>query len=844
VTPRDHSATGPWRASVTAWQVAATPPGAVEDPAALERSGVSFITAAAPTTAAAAVRAAGWSLDGPARRFDAEDWWFRTKLPPIGPAVTAEDEIALVFEGLATVADVWLDGEPLLSSANMFVRHERLLRAEPDGELVVRCRALDPLLAAKRPRPRWRAPMIENQQLRWFRTTLLGRTPGWSPPAAPVGPWRPVSIEARYGLVLEDLRLDLGIEDDGRRGHVEVACRLRALGARPAKVELEIERGGQAHRVALAGDGERWSGRLEVAKPALWWPHTHGEPALYDARLIAGNRTVELGRVGFRSIVREDPFALRVNGVRVFCRGACWTPIDPVSLGTDPAATASALTLARDAGMNMLRVGGTMVYESDAFYDHCDRLGIMIWQDFMFANMDYPEDDPAFAATVVEEAQQQLERLSGRPSLAVLCGNSEGEQQAAMWGAARERWSPKLFHETLPDLARTYRRDVPYWPSSAHGGAFPHQADVGTTSYYGVGAYLRPLEDARRAEVRFASECLAFANVPEPRALPGGPSVRAHHAAWKARTPRDLGAGWDFDDVRDHYLGRLFGVDPVSLRSTDHDRYLALGRVVTGEVMERVFGEWRRARSTCGGGLVWFLRDLWPSAGWGVVDAAGAPKAPLYALKRAFAPLALHVSDEGGNGLALHVANDGADAFAGTLEVQLFRQGEIVVGRASGGVEVAARGALELPAAALFDGFVDLAYAYRFGPPPHDLVAATLRGPSGEVRARAFHFPVGLPATREPDVGLVAEAQLAGADGDATLVLRARRFAQSLAIDVEGFAPDDAYFHLAPGEERAVRLRRVSGAGPPRGTVQPLNAEATTKVTVASAAAGAASRTT
>jgi beta-mannosidase len=814
----------------------------VEDPAGLARAGVTWIEAAAPTTAAAAARQAGASLDGPARRYDAEDWWFRTRLPsvddggdPAGAAAEPGDELAVVLEGIATVADVWLDGALLLSSNGMFQRHERVLdgaAARAGGELVIRCRALDTLLAAKRPRPRWRAPMIENQQLRWFRTTLLGRTPGWSPPAAAVGPWRPVRVERRRGLVAEELRLEVGVRDGGRRGRVDLACRLRALGARPAKVELVIERGGEVHRAPLTGEGERWSGSVEVDAPALWWPHTHGEPALYDARLVAGDVTVALGRVGFRSIAIDDPFALRVNGARVFCRGACWTPIDPVSLGADRAALAAALTQARDAGMNMLRVGGTMVYESDDFLDLCDELGIMLWQDFMFANMDYPEDDPAFAATVAEEARQQLERLSGRPSLAVLCGNSEGEQQAAMWGAPRERWSPRLFHEVLPDLARTHCPGVPYWPSSAHGGTFPHQADVGTTSYYGVGAYLRPLEDARRAELRFATECLAFANVPEARALPGGPGARAHHAVWKARTPRDLGAGWDFDDVRDHYLGRLFGVDPVDLRATDHDRYLALGRVVTGEVMERAFGEWRRGRSTSAGGLVWFLRDLWPSAGWGVVDAAGAPKAAWFALKRAFAPVALHVSDEGGNGLALHVVNDGPAPLAGTLELALYRAGEIAVGRASQAVSVGAREAIELPALAGWDGFLDLGYAYRFGPPPHDLVAATLRGPSGEVRARAFHFPVGLPATREPDVGLAAEARL---DGDgAALVLRARRFAQSIAIDVEGFEPDDAYFHLAPGEERTVRLRRASGSGPPRGTAQPLNAEVATKVVLVS----------
>src|SRR5262249_3852218 len=152
--------------------------------------------------------------------------------------------------------------------------------------------------------------------------------------------------------------------------------------------------------------------------------------------------------------------------------------------------------------------------------------------------------------------------------------------------------------------------------------------------------------------------------------------------AWKARTPRDLGAGWDFDDVRDHYLERLFGVDPAALRYADHDRYVALGRAVTGEVMAAVFGEWRRARSAWRGGRIWFLRDWWAGAGWGVVAADGTPKAAYFYLKRALAPVAAHISDEGNNGLSLHVVNDRPEPLAAELEISLFRAGEISVGGA------------------------------------------------------------------------------------------------------------------------------------------------------------------
>jgi beta-mannosidase len=706
-------------------------------------------------TAAAALRAAGrWSLDGPPRRFDAEDWWWRTRVT--GPGV-------LVLGGIATVADVLLDGAVVLRSESMFLRH-RLDLPPGEHELRIHCHALDPLLAQRRPRPRWRAPMVENQQLRWFRTTLLGRTPGWSPPAAPVGPWRGVELGEPVPRPRAWLEGDTGVVEAD--GEIEVA-------------------------------GVRGLGRVELPRPRRWWPHTHGAPELYPVR-VNGR---DAGRVGFRTVERDEPFALRVNGVRTFCRGACWTPLDPVALSVDAATTRAALSEVRAAGLNMVRVGGTMVYESDAFLDACDELGILVWQDFMFANLDYPTE---LSATVEEEARQELARWHGRPALAVLCGNSEGEQQAAMWGAGRAAWRMPLFDDTLAAVAHKARPDVPYWPSSAHGGPFPHVANQGTTSYYGVGAYQRPLEDARRAEVRFATECLAFANVGRGRGARG-------------RVPRDLGVGWDFDDVRDHYLGLLYGVDPAALRYADLERYLALGRVATGEVMAATLGEWRRARSTCAGALIWFLRDLWLCDGWGLLEADGTPKAAWRFVARAAAPLAVHISDEGGNGLALHVVNDGAAARAGELTLELWRSGEVRVGGGARALEVPAHGALEVPAADLLEGFADLSYAYRFGPPSCDLVVARFAG------AEAFHFPVGRPAGRELDLGLTATLE-----GD-ELVVRTRRFAQAVAIDAPGCVPDDDFFHLAPGAERRIRLVRRTDK-PVRGSVQALNAESATPI--------------
>ena len=803
------------------WELAATPAGQVADPGGLERlvgaQAVRWVPARVPGTAAGALRAAGaWSWDEQ-RNFDGEDFWWRA---PLGGELGAG--CVLGFDGIATLWDAWVDGVHVASGDSMWARHEVALEHTPK-ELVIRCRSLDAELAKKRPRPRWKVPMLEHQQLRWLRTTLLGRTPGWSPPCAPVGPWRGVWLEQRahpIGEVRMSARVESGV------GVVEVVAELTA-----ARANLVVSRGSARVVVAMELREGRWQGAVRIDQPVRWWPHTHGHPALYDVSIegdvasedaSAGARNgfrVDLGRTGFRTLEIGDDFAIRVNGVAVFARGACWTPLDVVTLQASPEALAEAVARIVDAGMNMVRISGTMAYESDALYDALDEHGVMLWADLMFANMDYP-DDAGFTATVRREVKAELGRLQARPSLAIVCGNSEGEQQAAMWGAPRERWSPPLFHELLPSVVHAVLPEVAYVSSSTHGGAFPSASNVGPSSYYGVGAYLRPLEDARRAEVVFASECLAFANIPSASGLPAG--TRVHSAAWKARSPRDLGAGWDFDDVRDHYVQRVFGVDPVALRVTDHERYLELGRYATGEVMARTFGEWRRARSVTHGALIWFLQDLWPGAGWGVVDAHGRPKPCWYALRRALAPIALAITDEGTNGLALHLANDTAQPITRTLTIELWRGGPgapaTSTGRALRDLTVPAHGALELAAGGLFDGFYDLSYAYRFGPAAAQIVHAQF----GE--AEQFWFPAGMLG-RELDVGLTAKQV------GATLQISASRFAQFVAIDLPGWLPADDGFHLAPGQLRTISLRRTAGAVKP-GTVSALNAEVGAKVEV------------
>lgn len=801
-----------------------------------------WLPATVPGTVASSLRALQqWSLESPPRAFDAEEWWFRCSFNASSRA--PDERLILGFDGLATLAQVWLNGTVLCQSDNMFLAHEVDVSGlvASSNELVIRFAPLQAVLGTKRPRPRWRTPMVAHQQLRWIRTTLLGRTPGWSPPAAPVGPWRSVWLESRRAVELDNLRLCTSLES--RCGLVELTSSV-ALPAGASLKSASVSVTGRGQRYSAPADIERADSeqgaaqvrcKVRIPDVELWWPHTHGEPVLYEARLDAvvltsdGRQSVfevDLGKVGFRTVTLDrtgGDFSLSVNGVKIFCRGAVWTPIDCVSLNAPAHDYAEAILQVREAGMNMLRVAGPFTYESDEFLDLCDASGILLWQDFMFANMDYPGEDPSFAAGVSREAQQLLARLQARPCVAMLCGNSEGAQQAAMSGAPRERWSPALFETTLAALANEFCPDVPYCPSSAHGGDFPFSASEGVTSYYGVGAYLQPFSDARRSELKFASECLALANIPESETLAAGNRpLQINQSFWKERAPRDLGAGWDFDDVRDHYLTRLFRLEPAALRYADQDRYVRLSRATSGEVMFNAFAEWRRARSVCRGALVLFLRDLWRGAGWGLVDSTGLPKAAYYYLKRVLQDVALFVTDEGPNGLVLHVTNDGAVAVAGTLQLELFRHSEPVGRPLTQPLSIGARSVLDLNATRLFEGFVDLSYAYRFGPPSYDVLRATFMRADAAKPVEVFHFPQGVPNTQGA-VGLSATARTV-TDG-IEVEITSRGFAQAVHIEAPGYVANDQYFHLAPRSSRVVSLKRRSPAGsePFEATVHALN---------------------
>ena len=240
--------------------------------------------------------------------------------------------------------------------------------------------------------------------------------------------------------------------------------------------------------------------------------------------------------------------------------------------------------------------------------------------------------------------------------------------------------------------------------------------------------------------------------------------------------------------------------------------------------MLRTFAEWRRPGSSCRGGLVWFSHDLAPGPGWGIIDSSGRCKPAYWYLRRALAPITLLCADEGLNGLWLHALNESTGAVEGELQVALYDAGRMRGRPVRVALDLAPRSSQSVHVDGLFDGFLDLTYAYRFGPPQHDVVYITLVDrATGALRATACYFPGHLPCAPDAELQLTADVEPAR-DGYA-LSLQANRFAHGVAIEIDGFMPDDNYLSLEPGQPRRVALTAVDTAAVrvPGGSVTALN---------------------
>jgi beta-mannosidase len=410
---------------------------------------------------------------------DERDWEYSAEFTVEG-ALLDEEVVELVADGLDTIAAVRLNGALVARAENMFIGHRwdvRPLLRRGRNTISIRfdsaTRYIRTHRRSHRPRdindPVGRCTVIRKEQCQFGWD--------WGPRYVTAGIWRDIRLEGWSGNRLAGVSVAQAHGADGT-----VTLSLSHELARPER------RARMTWRVS-AGDGSVSSGvgaRVTIAKPRLWWPSGQGDQPLYDLEVdVAGPDGKAIGtwrrRIGLRTIALDrhadkwgESFQFVVNGRPVFAKGANWIPAGTFVAGLGRADYARDLRAAVAANMNMVRVWGGGIYESEDFYDLCDELGLLVWQDFMFACTLYP-GDAAFIASSRAEAQYQVGRLRHRASLALWCGNNE------IWSInAHELTDPakkaerahyeRLFHRVLPAVVRTHGGATPYWPSSPWRG--------------------------------------------------------------------------------------------------------------------------------------------------------------------------------------------------------------------------------------------------------------------------------------------------------------------------------------------------------------------------------------
>jgi beta-mannosidase len=556
-----------------------------------------------------------------------------------------QENVDLVAEGLDTLASVEVNGKSLGWSENMFEVYRWALGGFlKEGRNVLSFRFHSARAYLSNHRLEHKAPLEFNDPVGGatrIRKQACQFGWDWAPRLVTAGIWKDLRIEAWSGPRIDGVfvsqrhekgKVLLTLEPETPDGPEDQPCR--------AVVSL----GGKA--VAKA-EGDCRGLELLVRSPRLWWPAGQGGQPLYELRveLLSEDRSTVLDtwtrRIGLRTIklnrVKDDwgeSFGFLVNGRPVFMKGANWVPAHSFVAGLERVDYEKQLKAAVAANMNCLRVWGGGIYEHESFYDLCDELGLLVWQDFMFACSLYPSDDD-FVQSVAHEAEDQIRRLRHRACLLLWCGNNEvvGCNMAFLKQGSWRNGYERIFHKLLPKAVEIFDGATPYWPSSPWRGSFKDDCDEGTrrgdTHFWDVWHARKPVSDYTLRPFRFCSEfgMQSYASTqtmldfcpPGDRNLFGASSENHQKNQEGNRIILD-------------YVTRLFGY-PKS-----QDDLVYLSQVNQAYCMRTAVEFYRSNMPRCMGSLYWQLNDCWPCASWSSLEHSGRWKALHYAARRFFAP--------------------------------------------------------------------------------------------------------------------------------------------------------------------------------------------------------------
>lgn len=601
------------------------------------------------------------------------DWIYKTTFN-LPKDFNQTKKIELVFEGLDTASKVFFNGIDLGFTENMFRKYSfdvtnKLLAKKNQLQIEFTSNVR---YAKKLESEFGKLPVALRSERAYVRKAQYSFGWDWGPAFITMGIWKPVYLLQNKNVSIENLSFSTkSIQND--LAEVEVKVDLSDSFNSKLKVILENEQD-RTGKVFQLKNEKLFSANLLIQNPKLWQPNGSGESNLY-------NLTVQLAddegkcidevkrKVGIRTLElklteNDKPqFQFVINGKPLFAKGANWIPADTFLPRVDEEKYRKLLTIAKDANMNIIRVWGGGIYENDKFYEICDELGLMVWQDFMFACASYPEYKE-FIDNVTEEVKQNVARLQYHPSIVIWCGNNENEwiwyQEQKM--SYKEMPGYKIYHQVIPEILSETDPSRPYWPSSPFSfEEDPNSEQSGNRHQWQIWSMWTDYSRVKYDSSLFVTEF--------------GFQSPANISTFKSVLPKEerkvQSRIFEFHNKQVEGPDRLFRFLSAHLPvKTEFSEFIYLTQLNHGLAMKECLEHWRFNFPKTNGSIIWQLNDCWPVSSWALIDYDIKPKLPYYFVKHAFAPQAcrfVQIEDE----VKIELLNSDNKKFEGTLKIDL-----------------------------------------------------------------------------------------------------------------------------------------------------------------------------